>query len=177
MLAQAVVSTRQPEIVEMPSQKMAVVYTRGEPSEALSRIMPALFGAVYSLKFDLRKQGRDFKVGVLRVRWPDIFLLPREQWVGICGLPVPEDTTELEQKVRSVPVSVETWEYGTVAQILHVGPYSTEEASIKVLQDFITENGYAITGAHEEEYLTTPKAKVQKTIIRYPVRKRVPAGA
>jgi len=25
---------------------------------------------------------------------------------------------------------------------------------------------------HEEEYLTTPKAKVQKTIIRYPIKKK-----
>ncbi len=25
---------------------------------------------------------------------------------------------------------------------------------------------------HEEEYLTMPKAKVQKTLIRYPIRKR-----
>jgi hypothetical protein len=40
------------------------------------------------------------------------------------------------------------------------------------LHDFIVENGYEIAGVHEEEYLTMPKAKVQKTLIRYPIRKK-----
>jgi len=57
---------------------------------------------------------------------------------------------------------LETWNYGTVAQILHVGPYSEEEPTVKRLHEFITENGYEIAGIHEEEYLTPPKAKVQK---------------
>lgn len=34
------------EIVEMPSQKMAVVTTIGEPSVEGEKVMPALYGAV-----------------------------------------------------------------------------------------------------------------------------------
>jgi len=33
-------------------------------------------------------------------------------------------------------------------------------------------SGYEIGGVHEEEYLTTPDAKVPKTIIRYAVKKK-----
>ncbi|MBM2850090.1 MAG: hypothetical protein HW418_3032, partial [Anaerolineales bacterium] len=57
-------------------------------------------------------------------------------------------------------------------EILHIGPYSEEGPTIQRLHEFIAASGYEIAGVHEEEYLTTPKAKVQKTIIRYPVKKR-----
>jgi len=95
-----------------------------------------------------------------------------EEWTHIIGLPLPEDTTSLPQKVGGVEVKVETWEYGTVAQILHLGPYDQEEPTILRLHKFIEENGYEIAGVHEEEYLTTPDAKVMKTIIRYPIKKK-----
>lgn len=39
------------------------------------------------------------------------------------------------------------------------------------LHEYITESGYEIAGTHEEEYLTRMDAKVQKRLIRYPVRK------
>jgi len=40
------------------------------------------------------------------------------------------------------------------------------------LYRFIEESGYEITGVHEEEYVTSPDAKVPKTIIRYRVKKK-----
>ena len=52
-----------PEILEMPDQNMAVVYTHGEPGPQMERVMPALFGSVFGLKFTLKKQGREMKVG------------------------------------------------------------------------------------------------------------------
>ena len=87
------------------------------------------------------------------------------------GLPVPEDTTSLPQKVPDVEVKIETWGYGTVAQILHLGPYDQEHPTIERLHRFIEESGYEIAGPHEEEYLTRPDAKVIKTIIRYSIRR------
>jgi hypothetical protein len=156
----------------MPSQKMAVVYTKGDPNEVGPRVIPALYGAVYKLKFDLKKRGRAFKVGALCARWPDAHLVPKDQWLGIWGLPIPDDTTSLLQKVPGIEVKIEVWEYGTVAQILHLGPFSTELPTVQRLHNFIAENGYEIAGVHEEEYLTKPDAKVQKTIIRYPIKKR-----
>jgi len=166
-------SKKEPQILEMPPQKMAVVSGKGTPDKVFSTLMPALYGSVYTLKFGLKKKGlTTFKVCGLRARYPDAHLLPKEEWTHIIGLPVPDDTTSLPQKVPGVEVKLETWQYGTVAQILHLGGYDQEQPTIERLHKFIEENGYKITSAHEEEYLTTPDAKVPKTIIRYTVRKK-----
>jgi effector-binding domain-containing protein len=98
--------------------------------------------------------------------------VPKEEWTHIIGLPIPEDTTALPQKVAGIEVKIETWPYGTVAQILHLGSYSEEGPNIELLHKFIEESGYEIAGPHEEEYLTKPNAKVPKTIIRYVVNKK-----
>jgi len=166
-------SAKEPQILEIPPQKMAVVYGKGTPEQVFTELMPALYGSVYTLKFDLKKKGLPtFKVSGLRARYPDAHLVPIEEWTHIIGLPVPEDTATLPQKVPASEVKLETWEYGTVAQILHLGPYSEEEPTVVRLQQFIEESGYDIAGMHEEEYLTTPDAKVMKTLIRYAVKKK-----
>ncbi len=152
---------------------MAVVQGKGTPAKVFMELMPALYGSAYTLKFDRKKKGlSDFKVSGLRARYPDAHLVPKEEWTHIVALPVPEDTASLPQKVPNIEVKMETWEYGTVAQILHLGPYDQEGPTIERLYQFIEANGYEIAGAHEEEYLTTPDAKVPKTIIRYVVGKK-----
>ena len=166
-------SKKEPQILEMPSQKMAVVYGKGAPDKVFPETMPALYGSVYTLKFDLKKKGLPtFKVSGLRTRYPDAHLVPKDEWTHIIGLPIPEDTTSLPQKVPNAEVKIETWEYGTVAQILHLRAYDQEEATVERLHKFIDENGYEIAGMHEEEYLTKPDAKVVKTIIRYVVKRK-----
>lgn len=161
----------QPEIIQMPAQKMAVVYGKGGPSEILPKLFPAIFGSVYTLKFQLKKQGKEYKMSPPRARWPDAHLLPKEQWTSIIGVAVPDDTASLPQKDPGIEVKLETWSYGTVAQILHIGPYSEEMPTIERLHKFISKSGYALAGPHEEEYLTRPDAKTIKTIIRYEVKK------
>ncbi len=166
-------SKTDPQILEIPPQKMAVVQGKGAPDKVFPEFMPALYGSVYTLKFDLKKQGLPtFKVSGLRARYPDAHLVPKDKWTMIMGLPIPEDTTSLPQKVPSTTVKLETWEYGTVAQILHLGSYEQEGPTVERLHRFIEESGYAIAGIHEEEYLTSPDAKVPKTIIRYQIRKK-----
>jgi hypothetical protein len=163
----------EPLILETLPQKMAVVRGKGTPDKVFPELMPALYGSVYTLKFDLKKKGLPtFKVSGLRTRYPDAHLVPMEEWTHIIGLPIPEDTTSLPQKVPGIEVKIETWEYGTVAQILHLGAYDQEEPTVERLHKLIEENGYEITGIHEEEYLTRPDAKVVKTVIRYPVKKK-----
>ena len=165
-------SKTDPQILEMPSQKMAVVHAKDAPDQVFTEFMPALYGSAYTLKFDLKKKGLPtFKVSGLRARYPDVHLVPKEEWTIIVGLPIPEDTTSLPQKVPGIEVKIESWQYGTVAQILHLGPYDQEYATIERLHQFIKDNGYDVAGVHEEEYLTTPSAKVMKTIIRYPIKK------
>jgi hypothetical protein len=166
-------SKTDPEIIEIPPQKMAVVQGKGAPDKVISELMPALFGSVYTLKFALKKQGLPtFKVSPPRARYPDAHFVPMAEWTIIMGLPVPQDTTLLPQKVPSVAVRLETWAYGTVAQILHFGPYDQEGPTIERLQRFIEDNGYEIAGPHEEEYLSRPDAKVVKTLVRYVVKKK-----
>ena len=170
-------SKTDPQIIEMPPQKMAVVHGKGTPDQVFSETMSALYSSVYTLKFDLKKQGLPtFKVSGLRARYPDAHLVPMDEWTHIIGLPIPEDTTSLPQKIADTEVKIETWEYGIVAQILHLGPYDQEQPTVERLNRFLEESGYEIAGVHEEEYLTRPDAKVLKTIIRYPVRKKQVAG-
>ena len=164
-----------PELTEMPSATMAVVHTIGDPKDVGQRVFPALYGAVYKLKFALKKDGVDYKVGAPTARWfggPDWMSLPRDQWEAAWAIPIPGDTTELAQKDPETPVTVETWEYGLVAQILHIGGYAEETPTILQLHDYIAEQGYEIVGEHEEEYQSRPDAKSPKTVIRYRVRTR-----
>ncbi len=166
-------SKTDPQIVQIPSQKMAVVKGKGPPEKVFAALMPALYGSVFTLKFDLKKKGLPiFKVSGLRARYPNILKENRGEWTHHIGLPVPGDTVGLPQKVAGVDVELETWKYGTVGQILHMGTYAQEEANINRLHQFISDNGYEISGPHEEEYLTRPDAKVPKTIIRYEIKKK-----
>lgn len=160
-----------PEIIEMPARKVATVTSKGDPNVVGEQVFKPLYGAVYTLKFDLKKRGLEsFKVEAVRARWPDAHLLPKDQWTAHWALPIPDDTEILPKKNPDDPdVAIATWEYGTVAQVLHLGPYSEEGPTIEALHKFVEENGYRLIGDHEEEYLTSPRAKVMKTIIRHRV--------
>jgi hypothetical protein len=161
-----------PVILEMPSQTMAVVEGRGAPSTVFPEIFPALFGSVYALKFDLKKRGLEsFKVTAPRARYPDLDLRQKKDWLIVAGIPVPDDTDHLPQKKPGIEVKLETWEYGTVAQILHLGPYDQEQGSVERLKAFVESSGYRIVGPHEEEYLSRPDAQTMKTVVRYRVSK------
>jgi hypothetical protein len=162
-----------PEIVELPARTMAVVRTTGDPNEVGAQVFKALYGVAYTLKFDLKKRGVEFKMEAPRARWfagESWRSVPREQWEAAWALPIPDGTTEVPQKEPTTPVGVETWEYGAVAQILHLGEYAEEAPTIERLHGFIADQGYEIAGPHEEEYLSRPGAKQPRTVIRYQVR-------
>ena len=170
--AQASKGLDAPRMVELPSQAMAVVYTRGEPRAAADEALPALYGSVYLVRAQMKRRGTPFKVEHLRARWPDAHLVPKERWTAIFGLPIPDAVVKLPQKKSNIAVVRETWDYGAVAEVLHVGSYAVEGVTVRRLHDFIARSGYEICGSHEEVYLTTRRARVQKTLIRYRVRPR-----
>jgi hypothetical protein len=63
---------------------------------------------------------------------------------------------------------------GLVAQVLHVGPFSTEPETIERLHSFIQESGHMPRGLHHEVYLsdfrrTAPERL--KTTLHQPVVK------
>jgi hypothetical protein len=163
-------SPLRPRITELPSQTMAVVHARGEPRKAADEALPALYGSVYLIRAQLKRRGKAFKVGPLRARWPDAHLVPRDRWTALFALPIPDSVVELPQKKTDLAVVREVWVYGTVAELLHIGSYDTEGPTVRQLHAFIADSGYEICGSHEEVYLTTRRARTQKTLIRYPVR-------
>ncbi len=102
-------SKTDPQILEMPPQKMAVVQGKGAPDKVFAEVMPALYGSVYTLKFDLKKRGlSNFKVSPPRARYPDGLAVPMNEWTIITGVPVPEDTISLPQKVPGIEVKLHT---------------------------------------------------------------------
>ncbi len=163
-----------PELTTLDPIKVLTITSMGDPNKS-EKVLSALYGTAYGTKFKVYKpKGKEMKLGKLIGRWPDAHLKPKDQWTGIWGLPVPDfvEQKDLIQKDPDLPIKVEIWEYGEVAQVLHKGTYAEEGPSVTLLHEFIKAQGYEINGnSHEEEYLTSPDAKDQKTIIRYKVVK------
>jgi hypothetical protein len=163
-----------PELTTVEPVTVLTLTSTGDPNNS-EKYFTALYGTAYTTKFKVYKPlGKLMPLGKLIGRWPDAHLKPKDQWTGIWGLSVPAfvKTSDLIQKDPALPVHVETWTYSDVAQILHKGPYTEEGPTVKLLHDFIAEQGYVIDGSsHEEVYLTSPDAKDQKTIIRYKIKK------
>lgn len=163
----------EPVILEMPRQKMATVYARGAPEDVLPRVLPDLYGSVYSLNVERKKLGQStFTIGGLRARYPDAHLVPVKEWTNVIGLPVPETTSSMPQKVGGPIIKIETWEYGTVAQILHRNLHDSVISTIERLHRYISDNNYRIVGVHEEEHLTLPEDENRSILIRYRITKR-----
>jgi hypothetical protein len=71
-----------------------------------------------------------------------------------------------------VPIRLERLREGLAAQILHVGPFANEPATIARLHDFIETRGLRMAGRHHELYLSDARRTAPerlRTIIRQPV--------
>ena len=67
---------------------------------------------------------------------------------------------------------------GFCVQIMHLGAFDDEPASVAKMDDFLRENGYendlSDTRWHHEIYLSDPRrvaAEKRKTVIRHPIRR------
>ncbi len=166
----------EPQIITLPAQRVLVVEAKGDPTVVGSEA----FGLLFKTYFKLKGVPKGPKQPAPRARWPLSLDTRREQWIGRYAMPVPDSIDLLPEQAASASglrAEIKTWEYGQVAEILHVGPYSTEEPTIRKLLQFIKGSGYATTGEHEEEYLKGPgmfsagdPAKYL-TIIRYRLKK------
>jgi hypothetical protein len=165
-----------PQIRNMENQRMVVVEARGNPDVVGKKAFSLLFKTYFKIKGVTRGP----KQPAPRARWPFQPNQKNIEWRGLYAMPVPQGTTLLPA-VKSDPeitIRLDTWEYGTVAEILHVGPYDREEQDIARLTAFIKDKGYSIVGDHEEEYLKGPgmflKGDPEKyyTIIRYRIIKQ-----
>jgi effector-binding domain-containing protein len=165
---------KQPRITRMADQRMLVVIAPGDPNA----VAKDAFGLLFKIYHKIPGTGKDGKQAP-RARWAGD---PKEKaaWTGYYALPVPEATVSLPALDAKPGLKAEltTWEYGDVAEILHVGPYAEETPPIVKLHEYIKQQGYEITGYHEEEYLKGPgmffsgDPATYQTIIRYRVKKK-----
>jgi len=159
---------KNPQIRKMPEkQKMLVVEKIGDPNATAGNAFSLLYSTFFKLP--------GVKMAPPRARWLNTLTDPRNEWVGLCSIPLPDSVDSLPADVEGV--KIDHWEYGEVAEILHVGAYSEETPTIEKLLAFIADQGYEIAGPHEEEYIRGPESGPDSsnymTIIRYQIRKKI----
>lgn len=157
---------KEPAIKTMPSQKMLVVESKGDPNVSGQQGFGLLFKIFFSIP--------GARMAAPRARWLFGLDTPKTEWVGLYALPLPDQVANLPP--GSQGARIEVWPYGEVAEILHVGAYADETPTIEKLMKFIQDKGYEIAGPHEEEYLRGPESgpdtAAYRTIIRYQVKKK-----
>jgi hypothetical protein len=187
-------ATPEPELVTLPAAKFLVFEGEGAPeSAAFQTAVGALYGLAYTLKFENRKAGgADFKVSPLEALWwakgPksafDFQKTPRSRWKWKAMIRLPDAITRAQvEAARKVliakrgdagasSVTFERIKEGRAVQVLHVGPYATEPASIEKMQALMQSSHLTPRGYHHEIYLGDPrraKPEKLKTILRQAV--------
>lgn len=186
------------EVVEVPLFQFAMIDGEIEPghapgtSAAFQDALEALYGVSYTLKFmsKLRKDHPiDYPVMALEGLWwvegSQFDITKPEGWQYTLMMMQPDHITpamcqealdQLRRKRGDKPVFAEMrfegFEEGTCIQVMHIGPYSEEAATIARMKGFAQEMGYQFHGKHHEIYLGDPRRaqpEKLKTILRQPV--------
>lgn len=108
-------------------------------------------------------------------------------WISVIRLPdfiTPKDfewaveTATRKKKLDCSSAEFITIEEGLCVQIMHVGPFDNEPATIALMDGYLADNGYANdfseTRLHHEIYMSDVRKVAPekwKTVIRHPVRK------
>jgi len=186
-------SAAKPMLVDVPAMNTLMVDGRGDPNSPMfQEAVGSLYSVAYTLKFTFKKEKCiDYPVMALEGLWwaddPAFFLSgERDKWRWTIFIVLPDVVTKkdaaaavaaVEKKARFSrfpEVRFERFAEGKAAQVLHIGPYATERATIEGLHRFIAEAGYRLRGAHHEIYLGDPRRAAPeklRTIIRHPVAK------
>ncbi len=168
----------EPRIVERADERVLEVRAVGDPNE----VGAAAFGLLFQLYFSIGA-ATGFTPPVARARWQEgLDEIPRSDWIGRYALLIPETVESLPEHTPpdGVTASITTWEYGTIAEILHIGRYDQEQPTIERLKAFVETEGYETFGGHEEEYVVGPtmagsgNPDEYRTILRYRLRKADP---
>jgi hypothetical protein len=198
-------SAKKIEVAQVPRLQFAMVDGAIEKghgpgdSPGFQDAVQALYGISYTLKFMLKKRKSnpiDYPVmaleGLLWLTAGDVFDIKiKDNWSYTLKIMQPEVITqklfeEARQLVRKKrpdsnalsKLRLAYFEEGVCAQVMHIGPYSTEPATIERMQEYMKENGYRDCvghgGKHHEIYLGDPRkadpAKL-KTVLRHPIEK------
>jgi hypothetical protein len=197
-------SARKIEVVEVPPMNFAMIDGAIELGQApgtsplFQENMQALYAVAYTLKFaaKLRKENPvDYPVMALEGLWwveDGIFDIQKPgNWKYTVMVMQPDIITldmfadalvQIRKKKGDQPafarLRLERFHEGLSVQILHVGPYAAEPATVERMQAFMLENNYqdmvGLGGKHHEIYMGDPRradpAKL-KTVLRHPIRK------
>jgi hypothetical protein len=180
--------------LELPLRRFVMIDGEGPPGpESFAPRMPGLYTTAYKLRFELKDRGVVTKVGPLEGLWwtsDGVFDLEwllegaRDtwRWTLMIALPGEATTNEIERALGAGRAKVEagfadnlrveTVDEGRVAQLLHLGPYAEEKASIERLHAAVAEAGFELRGHHHELYLGNPATSAPerlRTILRHPV--------
>lgn len=181
-----------PAVVDVPALGFLMIDGIGDPNTApaFEDAVAALYSASYALKFALKRSARptDYAVMPLEGLWwsgdmTDFSAGHRDAWRWTLMIMQPPQITpsqvastiaELRHKkpLRALDLlRFESFEEGLSAQVMHLGPFALERATIETLHAFIAAQGGTPTGKHHEIYLSdmrrTAPAKL-KTILRQP---------
>jgi hypothetical protein len=196
-------SAKQVAVVDVPPLKFAMLDGAIEPgqtpgtSPSFQQAMEALYGISYTLKFMSKLHKTDpldytvmaleglwwIKRGTFDIRKPG-------NWLWTVMIMQPEHITDamfqdaLAQLRKKKPspaldkLRFETFHEGLCVQVMHVGPYADEPATIDKMRGFAEQNGLRDLvgrgGKHHEIYLGDPRKadpSKLKTVLRHPVEK------
>lgn len=181
------------QVVDVPALGFLMIDGQGAPEgEAFQACLQSLYSAAYTLKFMMKKhRGVDYQVMPLEGLWwsnqGDFFVDGvRDEWQWTLMMAVPDIITPAQlneavlqaqargSKLALDSVRVDRLAEGPCAQVMHIGSYSAEPATIRRLHDYIESQGYSLRGLHHEIYLGDPRRSAPdklRTIIRHPIVK------
>jgi hypothetical protein len=185
------VTPKQPVLVNVQPAKYLTITGRGAPAgKEFQAAVGALYGVAFTIKMTKKFARRDYKVCHLEGQWwgegetGDFSTQPAETWNWRLMIRVPDfitasDVTSAVKKLKErgkgddlERVRLETIREGMCVQMLHVGPYADERATISRIIEYAEQSGLACRGRHHEIYLSDPRrvapAKL-RTILRLPV--------
>jgi hypothetical protein len=194
-------SAKKVEVVDVPRFQFVMIdgliETGQGPgtSPGFQEAMQALYGVSYTLKFmsKLHKEDPiDYRVMALEGLWwvegGEFSFGRKDNWAYTVMILQPGHITEamfqealdqLRKKRGDQPVfsrlRLEAFHEGPCIQIMHVGPYDAEPATIEKMDLFASEHGYQMHGKHHEIYLGNPlraQPEKLKTILRHPIMEK-----
>jgi hypothetical protein len=195
-------SAKKVEILKVPPLQFAMIdgaIEKGaEPgsSPKFQEATQAMYGIAYTLKFMFKKRKKnpiDYPVMALEGLWwveNGVFdITVKDNWYYTLMILQPNVVTreafeEARAEVRRkrgdsaalAQLRLGTFDEGWCVQVMHIGPYATEPATVERMRAYVEEKGYRDCvgqGAkHHEIYLGDPRkadpAKL-KTVLRHPV--------
>ena len=161
-----------PELVLVPPMRFVAVRGEGDPNEPGGAYQAAL-GALYAVAYAVKMS----KLGDRRMDgYFDFVVPPLEGFWQADGLFDPARKSSLRWISA---IRLPTIDEGLCVQMLHLGPFDDEPASVARMDAFIEENGYVDdlteTRLHHEIYLSDARRAAPekwKTVLRHPIRKK-----